>query len=181
MIKKINKLFVGVLSGLLFFNVGNIYAEKQQSFSDWLASVKKEAVITGIDPVFFDQIFKGMTINKRVLNLKKNQPEHRLTFNKYRHTRASKNRIAIGKREYKKYHDQLVAAGNAFGVDPCIITSIWGMETSYGHFMGSFPVIKSLTSLAYSAPSPKRAAFFRKELVYAWSIWTSTVFTIKLV
>jgi len=173
MINKLKKIGVGVVTSLLFFSVSNIFAQKGQSLREWLTGVKKEAVETGIDPVFFDGVFKHMQINRRVINLNKNQPEHRLTFEKYKNTRASKVRIAIGKRKYKEYHDQIIAAGNAYGVDPCVILSIWGMETSYGGFMGDFPVIKSLASLAYSHPDEKRAQFFRKELILALHILQS--------
>ena len=38
--------------------------------------------------------------------------------------------------------------------------SFWGMETSYGSYMGNFPVIRSLATLAYES---KRKKFFHKE------------------
>ena len=51
-----------------------------------------------------------------------------------------------------------------YAVDPCYIVSIWGLETSYGNYMGSFDVIRSLATLAYEG---RRETFFRKELVHA--------------
>jgi membrane-bound lytic murein transglycosylase B len=45
--------------------------------------------------------------------------------------------------------------------------SFWGMETSYGNFMGSFPVVKSLATLAYDS---NRQDFFRKQLFYSLHI-----------
>ena len=54
-----------------------------------------------------------------------------------------------------------------YGVSPCFIVSAWGLETSYGRFMGSFSVIKSLATLAYDN---RRGAFFRKQLFYALHI-----------
>ena len=41
------------------------------------------------------------------------------------------------------------------------------METSYGHVMGNFPVIKSLATLAFDS---RRGEHFREELLLALKI-----------
>src|SRR5204862_3055846 len=76
-------------------------------------------------------------------------------------------RIRLGQSEFRKYHDLLTEVGNNFGVDPCFITSFWGMETSYGRYLGTFPVIKALATLAYDK---RRSQTFRKELLLALHI-----------
>ena len=43
----------------------------------------------------------------------------------------------------------------------------WGLETSYGRFMGTFPVIQSLATLAYDQ---RRGDFFRGQLLHALHI-----------
>lgn len=134
-----------------------------ENWQDWLASLKQEALQQGISSSLFDKAFAGMTEpNHQIKRFMRSQPEHRLTFVKYRNTRVDNNRIAIGRREYKKHKTLLDEVAAKFGVNPCFIVAFWGMETSYGTYMGNFPVIKSLATLAYDS---KRKEFFRKELL----------------
>lgn len=139
----------------------------QQSFRSWLTGFKKQAVASGITPAFFDKTFRGMTIGHRQIHFDRTQPERRLTFLKYRNKRADAYRIKLGRRAYKRNKDLLEGIGAKYGVDPCYIVSIWGLETSYGRYMGSFDVIRSLATLAYEG---RRATFFRKELIHALQI-----------
>jgi membrane-bound lytic murein transglycosylase B len=102
-----------------------------------------------------------------VKGLARSQPEHRLTYQKYLSSRVDAYRISIGRSQYKKNKDVADQIGRTYHVDPCFIMSFWGMETSYGSYMGTFPVVKSLATLAYDS---KRQDFFRKELFLALHI-----------
>jgi peptidoglycan lytic transglycosylase B len=157
-------LVMSLISGLLMFSQG---ALAKQSWQKWVSDLRVEAIAEGISPALFDEMFDGLTPNERVLRYDRTQPEKRLTFTKYRDTRADSYRIRLGQQKYKKHQALLEQIGDNFDVDPCFITSLWGLETSYGHYMGNFPVIKSLATLAYDS---RRSAFFRKELLYALQI-----------
>lgn len=149
-------VFIGLmsLSSYLFAN--------QQNWNQWLAEVKREALSQGISPAVFDAAFAGMHEPSRsVKGLAHSQPEHRLTFAKYLSSRVDNYRVIIGRREFERNRAVLEKIGREFGVDPCFIVSFWGMESSYGSYMGNFPVIKSLATLAYDSNRP---AFFRNEL-----------------
>ena len=140
----------------------------QQNWSSWLADVKKEARSQGISPdVIHDAFANVHEPSRRIKNLSKSQPEQRLSYTKYRNSRIDSYRIAIGRKRYKQYQEMLEDIGNKYGVDPCFIVSFWGIETSYGGYMGNFPVIQSLTTLAYDS---KRSEFFRGELFTALHI-----------
>lgn len=140
----------------------------QQSWNDWVAGVREEALQQGIPPALFDQAFAGIhEPSHQIKGLMHSQPEHRLTFMKYRSTRVDNYRIAIGRKEYQKNKAVLEDIGQKFGVNPCFIVSFWGLETSYGTYMGNFPVIKALATLAYDS---KRKDVFRKELFLALRI-----------
>lgn len=136
-------------------------------WSNWLGELRQEVIAEGIDPNLFDKTFRNVQPDRQVLRYYRSQPEKRLTFLKYRNTRADKNRIAIGRREYKRHKELLTEVGQAYDVDPCFIVALWGLESSYGRFLGSFPVIKSLATLAYDS---NRSDFFRRELIYALHI-----------
>lgn len=155
-----------LLGGALALFAMNIsYANS--NWHQWVSQLRDQAIAEGIEPQLFDRAFENIKPSRRVKHFARTQPEHRLTFSKYRKTRASKYRILLGKRKYKKYQDLLNEVGTEYGVDPCFIVSLWGMETSYGSFMGKFPVIKSLATLAYDS---KRKSFFRKQLLLALHI-----------
>jgi membrane-bound lytic murein transglycosylase B len=91
----------------------------------------------------------------------------RLTYLKYRNTRADAYRISLGKKELRKHQSLLRQVAQLYGVSECFIVSLWGLETSYGHYMGNFPVIHSLATLAYDG---RRTDFFHKELLIALHI-----------
>ena len=168
-----NKFFFltfGVLISVFFLLSPLSHADAQPSLSwnEWVQQLRQEALGQGIRPEVFDEAFKNVKApDRQVLRFDKSQPEKRITFLKYRDTRADAFRIKLGRQEYRKYHDMLSEIGRQFGVSPCFIVSLWGLETSYGRFMGKFPVIQSLATLAYDT---RRSEFFRKQLLYALQI-----------
>lgn len=155
--------FFGGLIGLFLFNC----AIASQGWNSWLAEFKQDAVADGINPRFFDAVFTDITPNKRVVNLDRSQPERRLTFTKYRKTRADNYRVKLGKSKFQQNRRLLEEIGDKYGVDPAIIVSLWGIESSYGHYMGNHSVIKALATLAFDKRRPE---FFRKELLLALHI-----------
>lgn len=135
------------------------------NWTEWVLTLKKQVVTLGMDPVLFDSIFKTIKEpDPQILHLDRTQPEHRITFLQYRDTRADKYKIYLGRKEYRKNHDLLENIADHYHVDPCFIVALWGMETSYGRYMGNFPVIQSLATLAYNS---RRSTKFYNELIYA--------------
>lgn len=159
------KFALVVLIGL--FLSQPIWAE-QQNWNTWVEAVRKEALAQGISETVFDRAFADIhEPSRQVKGLARSQPEHRLTYAKYLHSRVDNFRVIEGRQKYKKNKELLDEIANHYGVDPCFILSFWGMESSYGGYMGNFPVIKSLATLAYDS---KRKDFFRKELFLALHI-----------
>lgn len=153
------------LVGLLCTHTG---FAAQETWSHWLAGVREQALAEGISKAVFDSAFAGVhEPSRKVKGLSHSQPEHRLTFSKYRNSRVDSYRIVIGRKEFERYRALLEKIGREYGVDPCFIVAFWGLESSYGTYMGNFPVIPSLATLAYDS---KRKDFFRKELLLALHI-----------
>ncbi len=156
---------VSVILGLL---LSSMVTAAQESWSSWVAGVKQEALGQGIPASLFDEAFADIhEPSKQIKGLARSQPEHRLTYSKYLHSRVDNDRIVVGRQQYKKNKALADEIATHFGVDPCFIMSFWGMETSYGSYMGNFPVIKALATLAYDS---NRRDFFRKQLFYALHI-----------
>ena len=148
-------------------------------WSTWVAGVRTEALAQRISPTVFDDAFADIhEPSRQVKGLAHSQPEHRLTYSRYLNSRVDSYRIAIGKQQYKKYKALLDEIGTRYGVDPCFILSFWGMESSYGSYMGNFPVIKSLATLAYDS---NRRDFFRRELFLGLHILNDGHVTLSLI
>ena len=152
--------------GLLVWCCIPMYATP--SWQQHLQGLRMDALDAGIRPEVIDQAFQHMHApRKTVKRLAANQPEKRLTFQQYRASRIDPYRILLGQRAFKKRRKVFETIGQRYQVDPCMIVALWGIETSYGRYMGSFPVIASLATLSYNS---KRRAFFRHELMAALHI-----------
>lgn len=162
---RIKMASVLLLGSLLFVSLP--LQAKQIAWKAWVAELRQDAISQGIKPELFDRVFKHIRPRKRILHYDRSQPEKRITYQKYLKSRGDNYRIKLGKREYKKYQSLLDSIGQHYGVDPCVIVSLWGIESSYGRFMGNHSVITALATLAYDS---RRSVFFRKELLYALHI-----------
>tara|TARA_B100001027_G_scaffold207192_1_gene171394 strand:- start:326 stop:1051 length:726 start_codon:yes stop_codon:yes gene_type:complete len=72
-----------------------------------------------------------------------------------------------GKKLYSEHKDLLSRIYNEFGVQPRFILALWGIETSFGTYTGSFNVIRSLSTLSHDL---RRREFFTDELINALTI-----------
>lgn len=71
-------------------------------------------------------------------------------------------RLDAGTRFWNAQRDTLQRAEQTYGVPAEIIVAIIGIETFYGSYLGKYPVLDSLYTLAFHYPP--RAKFFRSEL-----------------
>lgn len=166
-----NKFKINILLGLsiVLMQLFPVAYANNLSWPEWVHELKAEALQEGIRPEVFDEAFTTVSgPSQKILNLNRSQPEQRLTFLEYRKTRADSSRIRLGQEKFRQYQSILTEVGESYGVNPCIITALWGMETSYGSYMGTFPVFQSLATLAYSGD---RQEFFRQELLEALQIY----------
>lgn len=152
-----------ILSAILFFSLSSqAYCDHSSSWNNFIAQLREEALADHIRPDVFDEAFAGIHApSKRVLHFDKTQPEKRISFLDYRNSRIDHYRIILGRKELSRHKSALNKINQQFGVSPCFILSIWGLETSYGRYKGTFPVIQSLATLTYD---PRRSEFFHNEL-----------------
>ncbi|NMH67153.1 lytic murein transglycosylase B [Shewanella salipaludis] len=74
----------------------------------------------------------------------------------------TEKRLQAGLDFWRLHQKAITRAANEFQVDPQIIVAIIGIETFYGQYMGTYPVIDALYTLGFYYPP--RATFFRSEL-----------------
>lgn len=140
----------------------------QESFQKWLqANVLPVALDQGMKKEFLDKIFPQLKFIPKVIQLDRKQPEFTMTLQKYLKYVVSKERVAIGKKNYRQYSALIHKASKEYKVQPQYIVALWGIESYYGKRQGTYPVISSLASLAHNG---RRQEFFTKELLNALKI-----------
>ncbi len=166
MIKKliIIQLFILIY---LFGNSKIILANELESFDSWLLNFEKKALDQGISQKTFDSALKNIESNKRVIELDQRQPEFTITLDEYLNNATPKIRVNKGKKLYIEHNDLLAGISKEFGVQPRFLIALWGIETSFGKYTGSFNVPTSLATLSHDL---RRRDYFTGELINALKI-----------
>lgn len=139
----------------------------QQDFSAWLAGLKAEARSKGISQQTLEAAFRDIEPIPRILELDRRQPEFTLTFGTYLSKAVTDERVETGRELLKRHADLLARVEARYGVQARFLVAFWGLETNFGAYFGSFPVIGALATLAHDT---RRSEFFRSELMHALSI-----------
>ncbi|HKJ75549.1 MAG TPA: lytic murein transglycosylase [Alphaproteobacteria bacterium] len=139
------------------------------SFQDWLQGVRQDALDKGISKGTVDKALAGLEIVPRVVELDNAQPEFTQTFQDYISRRLTPKRIEFGRKQTASEAKTLDAVAKAYGVQARFIAAIWGVETNFGRITGSYQVVPSLATLAYTS-NGRRGAYFRSELIDALKI-----------
>ena len=136
-------------------------------FQAWLDSFKTTAAARGISAATLDRALADASYITRVIELDRRQPEFTMTFWQYYEKTISDKRIARG-RELLKTHAALLNKVEAqYGVPPRFLVAFWGLESNFGDYTGTFPLIGSLATLAFD---PRRSKFFSEQLMAALEI-----------
>lgn len=139
----------------------------QESFAAFLQGVRAEARRAGVRQSTLERALADLQPNQRVIDLDRRQAEFTQTWPQYRDARLSPPRIEAGRRAFAQNRALLDAIQARHGVNGRVVVAIWGIETNYGGFTGTFNVIEALATLAWEG---RRAAFFHAELMAALRI-----------
>tara|TARA_B100000700_G_scaffold327866_1_gene443800 strand:+ start:578 stop:1543 length:966 start_codon:yes stop_codon:yes gene_type:complete len=151
-----------------FFNFSVLQAdEREVSFDEWIMHIQQLAKENGISNKTLASAFKNIERNERVIELDRKQPEFTLTLEEYLNNTVTEGRMNKGKKYNSEYNSLLNQISDEFGVQPRFILALWGIETSFGKFTGSFNVIRSLSTLSHDL---RRREFFTDELINALTI-----------
>jgi len=138
-----------------------------EDFSGWLEGLRQEALAKGISAATLHEALDDLQPIPRVIELDRRQPEFTQTFWRYLDARVTEGRIERGRLLLELHAELLDGIEKQYGVQPRFLVAFWGLETNFGDYLGSFPVIGSLATLAHD---PRRSDFFRSELLAALSI-----------
>jgi len=139
--------------------------ESTEDFSSWLKDFRQEALSSGISEKTLDAALADMEkpLRKVIVHDRK-QSEFSQATKKYVADRASKKRIAKGRRMLQRYPTWLDRVEKKYGVQSRFIVALWGIESNYGENTGSYQVIHALVTLAHDN---RRSKYFRRELIEA--------------
>ena len=138
-----------------------------QSFSEWQADFRTQALKAGINPQVFDNAFAGITPDMSVIKADRSQPEFSRPVWEYLDGALSPLRVRNGQRLLEQNAELLSRIEQRYGVDRQALVSVWGMESNFGSFQGNKSVIRSLATLAYEGRRPE---FAQSQLIAALKI-----------
>jgi lytic murein transglycosylase len=145
----------------------NAKGEPDNSFAAFLAALWPDAEKEGITRATFDTALAGLTPDAGVIAARRRQPEYGKPFGAYLASLVSPGRVAVGLRKSAQWAATLRDVDKKFGVDPSILVSIWGIESSYGDAAQRWDVFRSLATLAQAR---FHHPLFRDELLSALKI-----------
>ena len=151
---------------VLFFFLPPLIAQ-DQTFAEWREQLRAEAFSLGISEETLLAIDDLEAPLERVLELDDAQPEFMQTFTRYLSLRITPLQINRGQALLRQYAVLLEEVRQSYGVQPHYLVSFWAIESNYGRATGGFSVLQALATLAFD---PRRAEFFRTELLTALKI-----------
>ena len=151
----------------LTFNPINTQANENIPFDVWIKNIEKLALNKGIASETIQKSLNGVKPNKRVLELDSMQPEFTLTLDTYLSNATPRSRVKKGKDLYQEHALLFNEIYEVYKVQPRFIIALWGIETNFGMYTGSFNVIRSLATLSHDL---RRRDFFTKEIINALTI-----------
>ena len=141
--------------------------ETEAAFHRWIDTFRARALSQGVSGATFDRAFRGVTYDPDVIVRDSSQAEFTKTIAEYLGSAVSDSRIETGRAMAQRHAALLDRIEAHYGVDKAVVLAIWGMESRYGSYRGTTPVIRSMATLAFDG---RRRAFFEGELVAALQI-----------
>jgi membrane-bound lytic murein transglycosylase B len=160
-------LIIITILSLITFNPIFTQANENIPFDKWLENIEMLAINKGIASETIEKSLTGVEPNNRVIELDRKQPEFTLTLESYLNNAAPKSRVKKGKDLYQEHQNLFEEIYEVYKVQPRFIIALWGIETNFGMYTGSFNVIRSLATLSHDL---RRRDFFTDEMINALTI-----------
>ncbi|WP_349922174.1 lytic murein transglycosylase [Aeromonas veronii] len=157
----------GRLALLLLSGVLSMPLQARPDFDAYVTTLKQDAVAAGISAATVQAAFADIRLIEVAIKHDKNQPEFKLTLDSYIPRAVPQWKVNQARALYRQHLPLLTKIGREYGVQPRFIVALWGIETNFGKLTGHFPLISSLTTLAWEG---RREAFFKAQLFDALRI-----------
>jgi peptidoglycan lytic transglycosylase B len=138
-----------------------------QSFDEFLAGIRAEALEHGIRQATIDAALAGLTAPEpAVVEKDRAQPEVTQSLDQYLSQRLTTQTIQTARKMLHVHGPLLRKIERTYGVPPPVMVAIWGLESNFGRVTGTYATIPTLVTLAYDDRRPR----FRAELFDALAI-----------
>ncbi|WP_100642651.1 lytic murein transglycosylase [Alteromonas facilis] len=151
------------LAAALFFSSPMGWANDSLNFDQCLSRFGDLAKQQGVSEQT-QQLIPSFKLQQRVLELDRSQPEFVQTFPAYFSKRVNDWRINKGREMLAKHADFLRQLTHQHGIPGHYLVAFWGLETNFGGYKGTMPILDSLATLACDQ---RRQQFFTQELLLA--------------
>ena len=166
-----DKVFAAALLAGLLCSVAPVLAagcsNDPAGFPAWLEDFKTEAAGQGISERAIGSALDTVTYDRNTISHDRGQKVFRQSFEEFSGRMVNGYRIKKGASLIRQYGNVYERIEHEFGVQPAVLTAIWGLETDFGANIGNFSTIRSLATLAYDC---RRSDMFRAELLDALRI-----------
>ena len=135
----------------------------QPSFDEFLNGVRAEATALGLKPETLEAALANLTLEPVVIARDRAQPEAVQSLDAYVSQRLSARTIRTAREMAATHRGVLQQVEASYGVPPPVMVAIWGLESNFGRFTGTYPTVRALATLAYD----NRRPLFRTELLQA--------------
>lgn len=138
----------------------------QPSFAEFIDGVRADALARGIRRETLDTALGDLSAEPVVVARDRAQPEEIQSLESYVARRLTTRTAATANRMAVRHQTLLAKVEAEYGVPPAVMVAIWGLESNFGGFTGTYPTVKALATLAYDGRRP----LFRRELLDALAI-----------
>lgn len=138
------------------------------AFRAFLDGLWPDAAVAGISRATFDAALRDLAApDPSIVAQTKRQSEFSRPISQYIAGAVSPGRIAKGRALATRWSSVLDKIEHRYRVQRSIVLAIWGLESGFGAASGSFPVVRSLATLAFVG---QRRGLFQRELTDALRI-----------
>jgi len=136
-------------------------------FQSCLGRLQAAAEERGVPAGVVRESLATVRFQPRIVELDRSQPEFTTPFADYLGRRVNDDRVRQGRELLARHGELLRRVYRDYGVPPRYLVAFWGMETGYGAYFGTTPVLDALTTLACDG---RRGEYFTRQLVAALGI-----------
>lgn len=142
-------------------------ADGAEGFDGWVAAFGSYAIRQGISRRTVEGALGDVVYDPSVVALDRSQHAFHHSFEELVEKRVGAGRVSRGRALLVSHATLLAEIEAKYGVPREVLVALWGLETDFGHNVGSFSAFRALATLAYDC---RRAERFRGELLAALRI-----------
>jgi lytic murein transglycosylase len=159
------------LAAMLAAGSGAVAAEgcgnSARGFDGFIAAFRQQAAAQGIGKRGLSAL-DGVQYDPAIIKKDRAQSVFSQSFLEFQARMVSAYRIKEGKALLARYQDLFDRIQKQYGVPGPVLIAFWALETDFGGFMGDFPTIPSLATLAWDCRRPDK---FREQLMAALDLY----------